>query len=45
MYDTFAKWIESYRDLPLKINQWANIFRAEKRTRPFLRTSEFFWQE
>ena len=45
MYDSFAKWIESYRDLPLKINQWANVFRAEKRTRPFLRTSEFFWQE
>ena len=45
MYDTFSKWIESYRDLPLKINQWANIFRWEKRTRPFLRTSEFFWQE
>ena len=45
IYDTFSKWVESYRDLPLKINQWANIFRAEKRTRPFLRTSEFFWQE
>lgn len=45
MYDTFAKWIQSYRDLPLKINQWANIVRWEMRTRPFLRTTEFLWQE
>jgi prolyl-tRNA synthetase len=45
MYDTFAKWITSWRDLPLKINQWANIVRWERRTRPFLRTSEFLWQE
>jgi prolyl-tRNA synthetase len=45
MYDTFSRWITSYRDLPLKINQWANIVRWEKRTRPFLRTSEFLWQE
>ena len=41
----FAKWIKSWRDLPLKINQWANVIRWEMRTRPFLRTSEFFWQE
>lgn len=41
----FAKWIESHRDLPLKINQWANIMRWEMRTRMFLRTSEFLWQE
>lgn len=41
----FAKWIKSWRDLPMKINQWANVMRWEKRTRPFLRTSEFFWQE
>jgi prolyl-tRNA synthetase len=45
MYDTFSKWITSWRDLPLKINQWANIVRWERRTRPFLRTSEFLWQE
>lgn len=45
MYATFAKWIASYRDLPLKINQWANIVRWEMRTRPFLRTLEFLWQE
>jgi len=42
---TFRKWIQSYRDLPLKINQWANVMRWEMRTRPFLRTSEFLWQE
>lgn len=41
----FANWIESYRDLPLIINQWANIVRWEMRTRMFLRTSEFLWQE
>ena len=41
----FARWITSWRDLPLKINQWANVVRWEKRTRPFLRTTEFFWQE
>jgi prolyl-tRNA synthetase len=41
----FAKWITSWRDLPLKINQWANVMRWEKRPRAFLRTSEFFWQE
>lgn len=41
----FAKWIKSWRDLPLLINQWANIVRWEKVTRPFLRTTEFLWQE
>ncbi len=45
MYKTFSDWIQSYRDLPLKINQWANVMRWEKRTYPFLRTSEFLWQE
>lgn len=44
-YNAFARWIKSYRDLPLKINQWANVVRWEMRTRPFLRTSEFMWQE
>lgn len=42
---TFAKWVESYRDLPILINQWANIVRWEMRTRMFLRTTEFLWQE
>lgn len=41
----YAEWINSYRDLPLLINQWANVVRWEKRTMPFLRTSEFLWQE
>jgi prolyl-tRNA synthetase len=41
----YSKWIQSYRDLPLLINQWANVVRWEKRTLPFLRTSEFLWQE
>ena len=41
----FSKWINSYRDLPLKLNQWANVMRWELRTRLFLRTSEFLWQE
>lgn len=41
----FASWIQSYRDLPLLINQWANVVRWEKRTLPFLRTTEFLWQE
>ena len=45
IYAMFAKWIQSYRDLPLLINQWANIVRWEKRTRLFLRTTEFLWQE
>ena len=41
----FAKWVQSYRDLPLLINQWANVVRWELRPRLFLRTSEFLWQE
>ncbi|MEX1031033.1 MAG: proline--tRNA ligase [Paenibacillaceae bacterium] len=41
----YARWIQSYRDLPVLINQWANVVRWEKRTQPFLRTSEFLWQE
>jgi prolyl-tRNA synthetase len=41
----YAKWIQSYRDLPVLINQWANVLRWEKATRPFLRTMEFLWQE
>lgn len=41
----YAKWMQSYRDLPIKINQWCNVVRWEKTTRPFLRTSEFLWQE
>lgn len=45
MYKTFADWIHSYRDLPLKINQWTNIVRWEKRTVLYMRTSEFLWQE
>ncbi|MGE0206737.1 MAG: proline--tRNA ligase [Candidatus Babeliales bacterium] len=45
MHYMFAKWIKSWRDLPMKMNQWCNVVRWEKRTRPFLRTSEFFWQE
>lgn len=45
MYDAYSRWIESYRNLPLKINQWANIVRWELRTKPFLRTAEFLWQE
>lgn len=43
--DAMARWIQTYRDLPLLLNQWANVVRWEKRTRPFLRTSEFLWQE
>ena len=43
--EMMAKWIQSYRDLPLKLNQWANVMRWEMRTRLFLRTSEFLWQE
>ena len=43
--DAFQRWIKSYRDLPLLINQWANVVRWEMRTRLFLRTSEFLWQE
>jgi len=45
IWDMFGKWISSYRDLPLKINQWANVVRWELRTRPFLRSAEFLWQE
>jgi len=41
----FAKWVQSYRDFPVLVNQWANVVRWEKTTRPFLRTSEFLWQE
>lgn len=41
----YSKWVQSYRDLPLMINQWCNVMRWEKTTRPFLRTSEFLWQE
>jgi len=41
----YSKWLQSYRDLPFKYNQWANVMRWEKTTRPFLRTSEFLWQE
>jgi prolyl-tRNA synthetase len=43
--EVYAKWIQSYRDLPLLVNQWANVFRWELRTRLFLRTAEFLWQE
>jgi prolyl-tRNA synthetase len=45
IWNTFRDWIVSWRDLPLKVNQWANVMRWEMRTRPFLRTSEFLWQE
>jgi len=43
--EAFSQWIQSYRDLPLLINQWSNVVRWELRTRPFLRTAEFLWQE
>ena len=43
--ETYAKWVQSYRDLPILINQWANVVRWELRTRMFLRTAEFLWQE
>jgi prolyl-tRNA synthetase len=45
IYDSFSRWIQSYRDLPMVINQWANVVRWEMRPRLFLRTSEFLWQE
>ncbi len=45
MYDMYSKWIQSYRDLPLSLNQWNNVVRWEKRTYFFLRTTEFLWQE
>jgi len=45
IWSTYKNWIQSYRDLPLKLNQWANVYRWEMRTRLFLRTAEFLWQE
>ena len=45
IWDTYQRWIQSYRDLPILINQWANVVRWEMRTRLFLRTAEFLWQE
>ncbi len=45
IWDTYRKWVQSYRDLPIMINQWANVVRWEMRTRLFLRTAEFLWQE
>ncbi|MEK7447687.1 MAG: proline--tRNA ligase [Patescibacteria group bacterium] len=45
MYDAFSKWISSYRDLPYHVNQWCNVVRWEKKTKPFIRTTEFLWQE
>ena len=45
VWDAFSRWVRSRADLPLIVNQWANVLRWERRTRPFLRTSEFFWQE
>jgi prolyl-tRNA synthetase len=45
IWNTYKTWVQSYRDLPLLLNQWCNVVRWEKRTRPFLRTSEFLWQE
>ncbi len=45
IYSMFSQWVQSYRDLPLRINQWANVVRWELRPRPFLRTTEFLWQE
>lgn len=45
IWNTYKNWIKSYRDLPILVNQWANVFRWEMRTRMFLRTAEFLWQE
>ncbi len=45
MYQSYSKWVQSWRDLPVLINQWNNVVRWEKRTMPFMRTSEFLWQE
>src|SRR5688572_19018618 len=45
IWSTYKKWVQSYRDLPILINQWCNVVRWEMRTRLFLRTSEFLWQE
>ncbi|MFA5552774.1 MAG: aminoacyl--tRNA ligase-related protein, partial [Trueperaceae bacterium] len=43
--EAYSRWVQSYRDLPLLYNQWVNVMRWELRTRPFLRTTEFLWQE
>ena len=45
IWNTYRDWVQSYRDLPILVNQWANVVRWEMRTRPFLRTTEFLWQE
>ncbi len=45
IYHTYAQWVQSYRDLPILLNQWANVVRWEMKTKPFLRTTEFLWQE
>lgn len=45
IWNTYKNWIQSYRDLPILCNQWANVVRWEMRTRLFLRTAEFLWQE
>lgn len=45
IYDAYSRWVQSWRDLPIMINQWANVVRMEMRTRLFLRTTEFLWQE
>lgn len=45
IYDAYSRWVQTYKDLPVLINQWANIIRMEMRTKPFLRTTEFLWQE
>src|SRR5690606_272530 len=45
IWNTYKGWVESYRDLPILVNQWANVVRWEMRTRLFLRTAEFLWQE
>lgn len=45
IWNAYHEWVHSYRDLPLKLNQWCNVYRWEMRTRPFLRTAEFLWQE
>ncbi len=45
IYDSYSKWVKSWRDLPILINQWCNVVRWELRTKPFIRTTEFLWQE
>ena len=45
IWSTYKNWVQSYRDLPILVNQWANVVRWEMRTRMFLRTAEFLWQE